>query len=473
MMLGVAAVVALLAVGASCDCTMTMVGKRATADGSVLASYSNDYTGNTPVGVIPYESVPASRAAAPSRQCTPESGLPPVPAGGTYRAFAVSTPAIRESSLNSAGLGMNYGVYLYPRSDVAAADPWVSNGLGTEMWDIVMQRCSNPRQAVTAIAAMIRACGASSMIGGGVGIFNRDEAWVIDIISGHHYVAVRVPDDSYLAEPNMLRTKSIDYRSSDFIVSPKFLDFAKSIGAASASATTVDVARGFNDGAVGAGRQHALDRLYLMLSKLSPSAHYEHNAALSETPWFARPDRPLTVADLRAAHRDHGPEAAYAGASPHNMEYSATAPFTPVCRGIQTYHVIWKMPRRGPATMIVGACSACVSAMVPYWVETVPMVWSDDAVTKATTNYVLSLSLDNFRVIQHKMDATDSGGRPEYPQHIASLAARQPALDGLVDQAVAAAERDSDVRAMLDATVAIAGAVRDFSSAAIGELFSR
>lgn len=115
-------IAAILEISACVDaCSYVLVGKHAAADNAVLASYQNDYTGNTPIAVVPYMTKSPKKATQVKNQCS-RAVIPPVPRGGTYASYAVTTPSIREAFLNSAGLAMNYGVYNYVRSEVTAAD---------------------------------------------------------------------------------------------------------------------------------------------------------------------------------------------------------------------------------------------------------------------------------------------------------------------------------------------------------------
>ncbi len=45
---------------------------------------------------------------------------------------------------------------------------------------------------------------------GSFGITDAREAWVVELLGGHHWVAARVPDNAFYAQPNMLRIRQID-----------------------------------------------------------------------------------------------------------------------------------------------------------------------------------------------------------------------------------------------------------------------
>lgn len=104
-------------------CSYVVVGKRASDDGSLLVSYQNDYTGNTPFEVSIIAGKNEKKATQPRPNCRNAVGIPSVPVGGTRAAYAIATPAIREAFLNTAGLGMNYGVTNAPTTGSANRSP--------------------------------------------------------------------------------------------------------------------------------------------------------------------------------------------------------------------------------------------------------------------------------------------------------------------------------------------------------------
>lgn len=434
-------------------CSYILAGKDATINHGIMASYQNDYTGNTPFAVLGVTSKPAARATTPRNKCW-NAAVPPVPEGGTYTAVAVATPAITQSFLNSQGVGMNYGVYNYVRSEAGSEDPYVVSGVSTELWDLALERCSSARQVVDMVAALVAECGASSYLAGGsIGVFDRTEAWSIEVVSGHHFVAARVPDNAYVAQPNMVRVSHVDPTdASNYVVSPGFFDFARTVGgvAEDMADPALDIAAIFNRDEI--GTKSARDRLWAMTRLLSPSAGMQHadTTAPGSYATFAVPDAFIDDAALRRVHRDHGENTEYIDlvggnecqlASPHTME-SMEPTFTPVCRSIATYHVIWNIPADPavPATISVGAGCACTGAQVPYWVETVDAFATDaTAVANNANKYELpSIAVDEFRQVQHKIDSSHmlASGLSVYATHIGAIRDRQTLHDVALDTAI-------------------------------------
>lgn len=451
-------------------CSYVLSGKTASADGSVIASYQNDYTGNTPFAVIPVPSK-SPELATPLRPSCRNAIVPAVPSSGTYSGMLVATPAIREAFLNSAGLGMNYGVYNYVRYDAISADPFSSNGLNTEFWDLAFERCATPRCVIQLLSGLMAECGASNMIGGGsIGVFNKNEAWTIEILSGHHFVAKRVPDNKYLAQPNLIRVGIVDFNDNNFITSTGLLQFARSMGAIGATETILDLAKAFNRNE-GAGVPCARDRLYLMTRLISNEV-----PRVTLPPTFATPSVAITPAILRAVHRDHGEGTqfdrsgpAYINGSPHNME-SSDPTFCPTCRGITTYHIVWRFPRRGPAVMMVGAGSGCLGGMVPYWAETAGYFAN---ISSSTASNMLDLAVEDLRLIQLKMDATNNGHEEQlaYHDHIGSVKSRQAVLDMSLDEAITdTTSSPYTVQSLATLTASFSARVKNFVATTLAEV---
>jgi len=49
----------------------------------------------------------------------------------------------------------------------------------------------------------------------GVEFFDEDEIWYMEIATGHHWVAIRIPDDCYAVAANQIGIETIDFKDSD------------------------------------------------------------------------------------------------------------------------------------------------------------------------------------------------------------------------------------------------------------------
>jgi dipeptidase len=189
-------------------CNFVLAGKNATADGSVLMGYNNDWSANN------------------------YNYLQVVPGDATHFRYVklLTLGAVPEGGINVKQLGVNYGTATMIDRTVLAADPYVKKGNGGEIWDKILQQWSTAKQAIDLLASMATT-GFSSGAAGGFGIADPNEAWVFELLGGHHWVAARVPDDAYLAHPNMVMVRQVNLSDpANFRGSANLQSFAQSIG---------------------------------------------------------------------------------------------------------------------------------------------------------------------------------------------------------------------------------------------------
>lgn len=203
------------------DCFQIGVGASATADGSVVLAYVNEYYGNNRASVIPAPSVPLAKAIQPHAGCK-------LPAWATTlkNTFAcqrivmdAQSGGTPEGGFNSAGVAVNLGVYSYVAQKIISDDSFVSKGVGFELLDIILQRAATVGQALDIVSSMFASGG--SNISASFLIADPADIWVFEILSGHQWAAARIPPNSYLAQPNMLRIGVINFSdAANFRTSP-------------------------------------------------------------------------------------------------------------------------------------------------------------------------------------------------------------------------------------------------------------
>ncbi|WP_121499987.1 C69 family dipeptidase, partial [Schleiferilactobacillus harbinensis] len=183
-------------------CTSILVGKNASADGSVIIGRNEDSKPAWPkhfrqmVAPMPYTftskdtgftiklTEPGVRYTA-----TPEWTA-------EYGVFA-------EDGINGYGVAMSATESAYANPRVLAYDPLNPKGIGEEaMITVVLPYIHSAREGVTRLGQIVNQYGTSES--NGILFADQQEAWYLETGSGHHWVAQRIPDDAYAVVANEL-----------------------------------------------------------------------------------------------------------------------------------------------------------------------------------------------------------------------------------------------------------------------------
>lgn len=204
-------------------CTTILVGKQASASGSCMMARNDDsgagkYTPKKFVVISPKEQ-PREYTSVISR-CTIQ--LPDNPLSYT------SVPDVikdigewAECGVNSAGVGMSATETITSNPRVLGADPLVvydaetgtPGGIGEEdLITITLPYVKTAREGVLRLGSLVEQYGTYEM--NGIAFSDDDEIWYLETIGGHHWMARRVPDDSYAVNPNQLGIDFFDFQDA-------------------------------------------------------------------------------------------------------------------------------------------------------------------------------------------------------------------------------------------------------------------
>ena len=113
----------------------------------------------------------------------------------------------------------------------AGRRPLREKGLRRQIWDDILQQCTTARQALDLLAQMATTKGFGAGAAGHFAIGDPNEVWLFELLGGHHWVAERVPDNAFLAHPNMVTIRQVDLSdTNDFRGWADLVSFAESIG---------------------------------------------------------------------------------------------------------------------------------------------------------------------------------------------------------------------------------------------------
>lgn len=202
------------------NCFSILVGKNATVDGSVLFAHNEDDGG---VNLVNWYKVPRLTHNKGENISLINGGqLPQV--NETYSILWLEMPGqtFSDSYMNEYGVTIASDVC---RSKEDSAE-LVNGGIGYYLRRIMAERAKSAKEAVIIAGAIIDSIGYASS-GRTYCIADPNEAWMMSIIKGKHWVAQRVPNEHVAIIPNYYTIQNIDLTDTlNFLGSTDIIDYA-------------------------------------------------------------------------------------------------------------------------------------------------------------------------------------------------------------------------------------------------------
>ncbi|MDN5686025.1 MAG: C69 family dipeptidase [Brachybacterium sp.] len=365
-------------------CTTLLVGRRASADGSPLVARTEDSSNGSfdPKRVVVvrpedqprvYTSVLGRRRielpADPLRYTAVPNTLPDEGIWGSagINAANVAMSATETLTSNPRVLGADPLVELVPeRSTPDSPDhrPERPGGIGEEdMVTLVLPYIRSAREGVQRLGGLLAEHGTDEM--NGIAFSDVEDIWWLETVGGHHWIARRVPEDHYVTMPNQLGIDSFDLQDAegegrDHLASPDLREFleghhldltlrrSSGTGFASAGDAAGSGPRTFNPReAFGSHSDHDhvynTPRAWSMQRILSPTSEDwdgpapEHRPDSDDLPWSRRPERMLTIEDVKDVLSSHYQGTPYDPYSPRGTDAERRA-FRPI--GINRHNAL-------------------------------------------------------------------------------------------------------------------------------------
>jgi len=209
-------------------CTSFLAGKLATLDGSTLIARNED----NGVAIWPKHAV-MHPADEPREQPFVSKGnqfTTTLPDHAVqYSAVPDNDPSagdFGESGINANQVAMSATESAYTNSRVLGVDPLVADGIAEDaMLTVVLPYIDSAQAGVQRLGHLVSTAGAAES--NGVLFSDVDEVWYMEIVSGHHWVAQRIPDDAYAVVANQLAIEDVDFDSADFLTSDNLRQFVQ------------------------------------------------------------------------------------------------------------------------------------------------------------------------------------------------------------------------------------------------------
>lgn len=198
-------------------CTTVLVGKKASIDGSTMVARNDDTF--LPLAPHRFYMHPAESGVDETIVSSQNGFTAKLPANG-YRHSAVPNidpdrdGIYDESGFNEKNVAMSATESVYGNPKTLAYDPLVPNRLAEDtMPTMVLPYIDSAQMGVEYLGKLIAKYGSPE--GNGVIFSDKDDVWYMEIVTGHHWVAQRIPDDSYAVAANQVAIQQVDFNDPD------------------------------------------------------------------------------------------------------------------------------------------------------------------------------------------------------------------------------------------------------------------
>lgn len=228
--ISVSSAIMIFAASAAQACTGVYVGKDVSADGSVMIARTEDISSANSKRFV----VHPAKDHQEGECYTDAFGMSVPYPSHTYRYSATPASKYRgigdnpygAAGFNELGVAATSTITAYPNTKAIGADPFVETGLHElSANDIILSRATSARHGIEIVAEIVDKYGSGE--GNIIMTADENEAWYMEIYTGHQYAAIKLPDDMAAVIPNAYMLGEIDINSDDVIVSKDLVRLAK------------------------------------------------------------------------------------------------------------------------------------------------------------------------------------------------------------------------------------------------------
>jgi len=211
----------------SSDCTEILVGKAASMDGSTIVARNED--GYGPINPIKFVVHPATDQKQATFTSIVTGVNVPLP-DHAYRYTGTpqadqSDGQYEEAGINEFNVGMSATETTATNARVLGYDPLVNDGINEEaMITLVLPYVKSAKEGAQRLGALLEKYGTGES--NSIAFNDKNEIWYLETAGGHHWAAMRLPEDSYAIAPNQTLMQEIDlHDDANFLVATDLVDF--------------------------------------------------------------------------------------------------------------------------------------------------------------------------------------------------------------------------------------------------------
>ena len=287
-------------------CTGIIVGKDASADGTMIFARNEDFgSGFNPKRFIVVNSKEYYTNKKESDVFhNPDTGFKMMmPVKKTYKYTLIPDVdqdygVFGEAGTNEKGVMTSTTVSANANDEILAVDPYVKGGLTeADMASLILMSSKTAREGVELIASIIDKHGAGE--GNILFVADQNEIWYMEIYTGHQYAAVKVPNDVYAIVPNAYYLGNVDLNSKDTIVSKDIKNLPVKHGLLKENEKGFHLALTYRENQ----RVYNQIRIWAGQNRLNPSTKEAFNNDKTFE-LFRKPDKKVELKDIMTILRD-------------------------------------------------------------------------------------------------------------------------------------------------------------------------
>ncbi|MGM0530969.1 MAG: C69 family dipeptidase [Bacteroidota bacterium] len=187
------------------------------------------------------------------------------------------------------------------------ADPLVSGGVTGRMYYIALERAETAKECVNLIGEYYNKYGIAQAKG--IAVADQKEVWYMESGGGHHWAAVKIPEDAVWPQANEYRIGHIDPDNEDVIASPGLLEFARDNDLWNPDEQLFDFADAFGQKLREMDDKEQFNNLKIWRAMHLLDSTLSITPGQKEYPQFVRPDEKVDLPRIISILRDHSANA--------------------------------------------------------------------------------------------------------------------------------------------------------------------